>query len=50
MSQFHRRSQPSSILIIAASRGLGHAIAAEFLEKGWNVVGTTRPGRPNSTA
>ena len=31
-----------SILIIGASRGLGHAIAAEFLERGWTVVGTVR--------
>jgi NAD(P)-dependent dehydrogenase (short-subunit alcohol dehydrogenase family) len=30
------------ILIIGASRGLGHAMAAEFLKKGWNVVGTVR--------
>ena len=29
-----------TILIIGASRGLGHAMAAEFLKKGWNVVGT----------
>jgi NAD(P)-dependent dehydrogenase (short-subunit alcohol dehydrogenase family) len=33
-----------TILLIGASRGLGHAIAAAFLEKGWNVVGTVRPG------
>ena len=33
-----------TILIIGASRGLGHAIAAEFVNKGWNVVGTVRPG------
>ena len=32
------------ILIIGASRGLGHAIAAEFLKKGWDVVGTVRAG------
>lgn len=32
-----------TILLIGASRGLGHAIAAELLKKGWNVVGTTRP-------
>ena len=32
-----------AILLIGASRGLGHAIAAELLKKGWNVVGTTRP-------
>lgn len=30
----------STLLIIGASRGLGHAIAAEFVKKGWNVVGT----------
>ncbi|HEY2533749.1 MAG TPA: SDR family NAD(P)-dependent oxidoreductase [Xanthobacteraceae bacterium] len=32
-----------TILVIGASRGLGHAMAAEFLKRGWNVVGTTRP-------
>jgi NAD(P)-dependent dehydrogenase (short-subunit alcohol dehydrogenase family) len=34
----------NEILIIGASRGLGHAIAAEFLNREWNVVGTVRPG------
>jgi NAD(P)-dependent dehydrogenase (short-subunit alcohol dehydrogenase family) len=33
-----------TILLIGASRGLGQAIAAEFLKKGWNVVGTVRGG------
>jgi NAD(P)-dependent dehydrogenase (short-subunit alcohol dehydrogenase family) len=33
-----------AILLIGASRGLGHAIAAEFLKRGWNVVGTVRAG------
>jgi NAD(P)-dependent dehydrogenase (short-subunit alcohol dehydrogenase family) len=33
-----------TILIIGASRGLGHAMAAELLKKGWNVVGTVRAG------
>ena len=33
-----------SLLLIAASRGLGFAIAEEFLKKSWNVVGTVRPG------
>jgi NAD(P)-dependent dehydrogenase (short-subunit alcohol dehydrogenase family) len=33
-----------SILLIGASRGLGHAMAAEFLKKGWNVTGTVREG------
>jgi NAD(P)-dependent dehydrogenase (short-subunit alcohol dehydrogenase family) len=32
------------ILIVGASRGLGHAMAAEFLKNGWNVVGTVRAG------
>ena len=31
-----------TILLIAASRGLGLAIAEEFLKKDWNVVGTVR--------
>jgi NAD(P)-dependent dehydrogenase (short-subunit alcohol dehydrogenase family) len=39
----HTDSRPT-ILLIGASRGLGHAIAAEFLKKGWNVVGTVRGG------
>lgn len=33
-----------TILLIGASRGLGYAMAAEFLRKGWNVVGTVRGG------
>ncbi|MGH7022653.1 MAG: SDR family NAD(P)-dependent oxidoreductase [Caulobacteraceae bacterium] len=31
-----------SILIVGASRGLGHAMAAEFASRGWRVVGTVR--------
>ena len=34
----------STILIVGASRGIGHAMAAEFLKRGWNVIGTVRPG------
>lgn len=34
----------NTILIIGASRGLGHAMAVEFLKKGWNVMGTVRGG------
>ncbi len=30
------------VLIVGASRGLGHAIAAEFINHGWNVIGTVR--------
>lgn len=32
------------ILLIGASRGLGHAMAAECLKRGWHVVGTVRDG------
>ncbi|NLS21112.1 SDR family NAD(P)-dependent oxidoreductase [Rhizobium sp. P40RR-XXII] len=35
-------STSGSILIIGASRGLGHAMAEEFFKKGWSVVGTVR--------
>jgi NAD(P)-dependent dehydrogenase (short-subunit alcohol dehydrogenase family) len=31
-----------SLLIIGASRGLGCAMVDEFLQRGWNVVGTIR--------
>jgi NAD(P)-dependent dehydrogenase (short-subunit alcohol dehydrogenase family) len=34
-----------TILIVAAERGLGHAMAEEFLKKGWSVIGTIRPGK-----
>ena len=37
-----------TILLIAASRGLGLAMTAEFLKKGWNVVGTVRAGSDQS--
>ena len=33
-----------SSVIAGASRGLGLAMAAEFLKRGWNVVGTVRAG------
>ncbi|HEX7816454.1 SDR family NAD(P)-dependent oxidoreductase [Dyella sp.] len=35
-------SSSGTILIVGASRGLGHAMAAEFLVKGWHVTGTVR--------
>lgn len=37
-------AEPSAgvILIAGASRGLGQAMAAEFLKKGWRVIGTVR--------
>jgi NAD(P)-dependent dehydrogenase (short-subunit alcohol dehydrogenase family) len=34
----------STILIVGAGRGLGLAMAEEFLTKGWSVIGTVRPG------
>ena len=33
-----------TVLIVGASRGLGHAMAAEFVDRGWNVIGTVRAG------
>jgi NAD(P)-dependent dehydrogenase (short-subunit alcohol dehydrogenase family) len=33
-----------TILLVGASRGLGLAMAAEFLKAGWNVVGTVQGG------
>jgi len=36
-----RKPRPS-ILLIGASRGLGAAMSAEFLKRGWSVVGTVR--------
>src|SRR4051812_39912657 len=35
-----------TILVAGASRGLGLAIAAEFLTRGWNVIGTVRGASP----
>jgi NAD(P)-dependent dehydrogenase (short-subunit alcohol dehydrogenase family) len=37
-----------TILIAGASRGLGHAMAAEFLKHGWRVIGTVREGAARS--
>jgi NAD(P)-dependent dehydrogenase (short-subunit alcohol dehydrogenase family) len=31
-----------TVLLVGASRGLGYAMAEEFLKLGWNVVGTVR--------
>lgn len=36
------RDPSPTILIAGASRGLGHAMAAEFARQGWNVIGTVR--------
>jgi len=34
--------QPKTVLLVGASRGLGRAMAGEFVKKGWQVVGTVR--------
>ncbi|MBT9383588.1 SDR family NAD(P)-dependent oxidoreductase [Pseudooceanicola sp. CBS1P-1] len=33
---------PRKLLLIGASRGLGHALSVEFAERGWHVTGTLR--------
>jgi NAD(P)-dependent dehydrogenase (short-subunit alcohol dehydrogenase family) len=35
------------LLLIGASRGLGLALAEEYLKRGWEVVATERHGRPS---
>jgi NAD(P)-dependent dehydrogenase (short-subunit alcohol dehydrogenase family) len=32
----------NTLLLVGASRGLGYAMAEEFLQRGWNVLGTVR--------
>ncbi len=44
MSQEQSNSNAGTVLIVGASRGLGHAMAAEYLKKGWHVIGTVRGG------
>jgi len=45
MPHSHADQHRRTILLIGASRGLGHAMAAEFLKRGWDVVGTVRGGK-----
>ncbi|WP_175768262.1 SDR family oxidoreductase [Burkholderia cenocepacia] len=42
-TESNRRNAPA-ILLVAASRGLGLAMAEAFLNKGWHVTGTVREG------
>lgn len=44
MQQRESGADAPTILIVGASRGLGHAIAAEHLRRGWRVIGTVRAG------
>ncbi len=40
------QTQAGTILLVGASRGLGLAMAAELLDRGWQVVATVRGGKP----
>ena len=42
MSSASSANMSRSILIVGASRGLGYAMAAEFVGRGWSVLGTVR--------
>lgn len=42
MANAEHEPQAPEILLIGASRGLGHALAAEFVQRGWKVTGTVR--------
>lgn len=44
MSNITSETAGPSILIVGASRGLGFAMASEFVSRGWNVLGTVRGG------
>ena len=44
MAQSSSSDGAGTILIVGASRGLGLAMAAEYVKKGWTVVGTVRGG------
>ena len=39
-------SSTKTVLIVGASRGLGYAMAEEYLKRGWSVIGTVRGDRP----
>jgi NAD(P)-dependent dehydrogenase (short-subunit alcohol dehydrogenase family) len=42
MQAMPNSSSTETVLIIGASRGLGYAMAGEYLKHGWSVVGTVR--------
>jgi NAD(P)-dependent dehydrogenase (short-subunit alcohol dehydrogenase family) len=44
MSSVPSSNTAGAVLIVGASRGLGLAMAAEFLGRGWSVLGTVREG------
>jgi NAD(P)-dependent dehydrogenase (short-subunit alcohol dehydrogenase family) len=42
MSYMSNSSSTKTVLIVGASRGLGYAMAEEYVKRGWTVVGTVR--------
>ena len=42
MPSHNPKNAAGTLLLIGASRGLGHAMAASFIEHGWFVIGTVR--------
>jgi NAD(P)-dependent dehydrogenase (short-subunit alcohol dehydrogenase family) len=41
-------SPPKTVLLVGASRGLGYAMAEEFLRRDWHVIGTVRGSAPTA--
>lgn len=48
MSPVRSEHSNGAILIVGASRGLGHAMATELLKKGWRIAGTVRPSEEHT--
>jgi NAD(P)-dependent dehydrogenase (short-subunit alcohol dehydrogenase family) len=42
MPHITENNHAGTIFIAGASRGIGHAMSAEFLKRGWHVIGTVR--------
>ncbi|SEM21669.1 NAD(P)-dependent dehydrogenase, short-chain alcohol dehydrogenase family [Pseudoxanthomonas sp. GM95] len=45
-----KQSASNTVLLIGASRGLGHAMACEYLQRGWRVIATGRAQSTDSLA
>jgi len=45
MTSNHSHEATGTILLVGASRGLGHAMAEALLHRGWRIVGTVRGTR-----
>lgn len=46
MTQNAPSTSAGTVLLVGASRGLGHAMAAEFVARDWTVIGTVRGTDP----